>query len=331
MPYRLVEIIVAPDKREAVQDLLEEEETLGVWTTQSSENRVRVRALLRTQHTEHVFDRIHEQWPDQDSYRVMLLPVSAILPHEEREAEEEQSAKDKEEGQRGISQDELYHDVREGAQLSLVYVASAVLSSIVASIGIMRGDVTVLIAAIIIAPLVWPSVAFAVAVTLGDLSLVRESLKTYVTGILSVWLVAILLGLFMSFDPQAPLIQARVDVNVGDIALALSAGSAGALTLTSNAPTRLIGIVVAVALLPPLVASGLLLGMGVWDPALRASLLFLANAASLILAAIVTFVLQGIHPRTWRDTEQAKQATRITVGLIGSLLIILLVIVFVSL
>jgi uncharacterized membrane protein len=84
-----------------------------------------------------------------------------------------------------------------------------------------------------------------------------------------------------------------------------------------------------VALLPPLVASGLLAGAGHGTLALGAMLLFLSNVAGVNLAAMVTFVLQGIRPRTWWETEKAKRATRIALVFWVVLLGVFVAIVFV--
>jgi uncharacterized membrane protein len=72
---------------------------------------------------------------------------------------------------------------------------------------------------------------------------------------------------------------------------------------------------VAVALLPPLVAFGLLLGG--WHPALAmgALSLFLVNLISINLSGVVTFLVQGIHPATWWEKDQAKKATHIALKL----------------
>jgi uncharacterized membrane protein len=57
-------------------------------------------------------------------------------------------------------------------------------------------------------------------------------------------------------------ISSRTNVGPMGIVLALAFGAAGALSFTSAAPAVLIGVAVAVALMPPLVVFGLLLGAG---------------------------------------------------------------------
>jgi uncharacterized membrane protein len=81
---------------------------------------------------------------------------------------------------------------------------------------------------------------------------------------------------------------------------------------------------VAVALLPPVVALGLLLGDGYLEAALQAGLLTITNIVALNLAAVCAFLAMGVRPRHWRDVEQARTSTRIALALWGSALALLL-------
>ena len=68
---------------------------------------------------------------------------------------------------------------------------------------------------------------------------------------------------------------------------------------------------VAVALLPPLVAAGLFAGSGHFGAAAGALTLVLTNVTCVNLAAMATFLLQGVAPRTWWEAERAKKASRV--------------------
>lgn len=67
---------------------------------------------------------------------------------------------------------------------------------------------------------------------------------------------------------------------------------------------------VAVALLPPLVTLGLLIGAGQIGTASGALLLFLINVICVNLAGVGTFLVQGIRPLTWWETDRARKASR---------------------
>lgn len=105
-------------------------------------------------------------------------------------------------------------------------------------------------------------------------------------------------------------IVSRTHVGMGDVVLALAAGAAGALSITTGASSALIGVMVAVALLPSTVVTGMLVGEGQWGKAIGAAELLAVNLLSLNLAAIVTFLARGIRPGTWWEAEYAKRASR---------------------
>jgi len=137
----------------------------------------------------------------------------------------------------------------------------------------------------------------------------------------------VLIGLLIAVDPSVSQIAGRTDVRVSDTAIALASGCAGALALTSNFANILVGVMVAVALLPPLVTFGLLLGAGHFLHALDALMLFLTNFICINLAGVVTFLLQGIRPLTWWEADRARKAAHraifLWVGLLAALVLVI--------
>jgi uncharacterized membrane protein len=109
--------------------------------------------------------------------------------------------------------------------------------------------------------------------------------------------------------------------------LALAAGSAGALAFTSGVPSVVVGVMVAVALLPPLVVAGLLAGAGHWMPAAGALVLLLTNVTCVNLAGVVTFLLQKVRPRTWWEADRARSSTRLAVAVWILMLAVLLALI----
>lgn len=131
---------------------------------------------------------------------------------------------------------------------------------------------------------------------------------------------SVIIGLLLHVNPATPEMASRNAVALGDIVVALASGSAGALAFTTGVSTTLIGVMVAVALLPPLVTFGLLLGGGHTALATGALSLFLMNLICVNLAGVSTFLVQGIRPATWWENDRATKATRIAIGLWAVLL-----------
>ena len=192
-----------------------------------------------------------------------------------------------------MSREELHNDLVEGAKTTNIYISMIILSSIVAAIGVLNDNVAVIIGAMVIAPLLTPNVSLSLATALGDLPLVKSALKTLFLGISIAIILSTAIGFLLPVDPSLQEISSRTRVGLMEIVLALASGAAGALSFTSAAPAVLIGVAVAVALMPPLVVFGLLLGAGYYSLALGALFLFLANFISVNLA--------GVQPSSLRE------------------------------
>jgi uncharacterized hydrophobic protein (TIGR00341 family) len=313
MPLRLVEVMTKEGDRQ-VSSLLEGVPVLSIWTAGSKDGNDIVRILLDAKHTEALSDILTREFGSQDGFRMILLPVEATLPaiEEAAEAKEEALGPTPAKGEpERISREELYEDVAQGAKFTRVYVAMVALSTIVAAVGLIRDDIAIVIGAMVIAPLLGPNIALSLASTLGDLSLARRSLTTIGIGIAVATTLAILLGVAFHVDPLVPAIHTRTDTGLADVALALAAGTAGSLAFTTGVPAVVVGVMVSVALLPPLVVMGLLLGSGYRELAFGSFMLLLTNITCVNLAAIFTFVVQKVQPRTWWEAKRAKEATRI--------------------
>ena len=228
-----------------------------------------------------------------------------------------------------ISREELYQQVNEGAQLTRTFVVLVALSAVVAAVGVAYNNVTVVIGAMVIAPLLGPNVALSLATALGDIDLAKSAAKTDLVGILVALVVAIPIGLLVVVDPENAEIQTRLHVQLKDIVLALASGAAGVLSMTTGASAALIGVMVAVALLPPLVTFGLLVGAGYRDLAMSALLLFVTNVICVNLAGVVTLLVQNVRPRTWWEADRAKKAIKIAISFWVVLLLMLVIVILV--
>jgi uncharacterized hydrophobic protein (TIGR00341 family) len=333
MKLRLMEIILPAIDAEDVLRLMGEQNLLntwlGVWTETLEDGIARVRVLLPAQKTENVSDLLTDRFGTLETFRIILLPVEATVPQPEEPAGEDSETEKKESGRRSdrLSREELYADVSEGANLTSVYAVTVVLSSVVAAIGLTRGNVAVIIGAMVMAPLIRPNMALALAATLGDLPLALRSARANIVGLLIGALLSALIGYWFPFDPRIPEIASRTTVGIGDVILALAAGSAGALSFSTGVSAALIGVMVAVALLPPLVVLGLLVGAGEWEKASGALVLTLMNLTCINLAAVATFLIQGIRPRSFWHAETAKKASWIAIAFWVSMLAVFIALI----
>ncbi len=335
MALRLIEVFLPAEEKTRFDQILKEHKILGSWQEGLAEGKILIKILLPAEETGEVLDLMEKHFASVEGFRVILLPVEASIPRpqpeEETKSEAQQRAEEKPSKKvAGISREELYADIEETAQLSWIFIVLVILSSIVAAIGMLKGNVVAVIGAMVIAPLLGPNVALSLATTLGDVSLAKRAAKSNAAGMVVALVLSFLLGWFMQLDPKVPEILSRTQVGLGDVILALAAGSAAALSLTTGALSALIGVMVAVALLPPLVTLGMLAGAGRWDMAIGALLLLLVNLICINLAGVVTFLARGIRPLTWWEEKRAKKATRRAIAIWTILLLLLVLVIFLS-
>ena len=311
MALRLIELVVPQDSSGKIEQLLKGRQILDQKRLPLSDKEVLVRILLRADATEEILDLLEKQFLNQIDTRVLIIPVEGIWPLEE----EQKPPSNKKKPPERIDREELYANILDAARCSKTYLMMILLSTIVAALGLYTNNVTVIIGAMVIAPMLGPNMALSLGTTLGDLSLIRHALWTGVVGIALAAALSILLGLILHVSPSSHESLLRTHVGINDFAIALAAGSAGSLAFTTGLSATLIGVMVSLAVLPSLVTFGLFLGSG--EPALAfgALLLFAMNIIFVNLAGIVTFLIKGIHPASWWEKDRAIKATRIAIAL----------------
>jgi uncharacterized hydrophobic protein (TIGR00341 family) len=335
MALRLVEVFLPAEEKSRLDEILKDQQTLGSWQEVSAEGKILIKILLPTEKTGEVLDLLEKHFTTVEGFRIILLRVEASIPRpqEEEKRPEQQEVQPEEKPEKkeaAISREELYTDIQATSKLSWTYLVFVLLASLVAAIGILRDNVVITIGAMVIAPLLGPNVALSLATTLADVDLARRAMKTNVLGVAAALLLAVLLGAILRVDPELRGLAAGSQVSLGDVLLALAAGSAAALSFTTGVLSALIGVMVAVALLPPIVILGMLIGSGRWEMALGALLLLLTNLICINLAGVVTFLARGIRPLTWWEAKEAKKATRKAIAIWTLLLLLLVVVILLS-
>jgi uncharacterized hydrophobic protein (TIGR00341 family) len=194
------------------------------------------------------------------------------------------------------------------------------LSTVVAGIGLITDNVAVLIGAMVIAPLLGPNLALAFGVAVGDRELIAKALLTNAAGLTLAVALAACVPLFVAVDVTRGELAARTVVGYDSVALALASGAAASLSITTGLSSTLVGVMVAVALLPPAATFGICLAEGAFRAAGGAALLLAINIVSVNLAAHAVFLAKGIRPRTWWERQGASQSVRLTLlGLTATL------------
>ncbi len=279
-----------------------------------------MRLLVRDIKVQEVLDTLQGVLGAQPYARVLVIPLEVALPvppEDERLKEKSATA----------AREKLFEEMEKSVRLDLNYLVLVVLSTIVAAIGLIKNNVAVVIGAMVIAPLLGPNLALGFGTALGDFGLMKKSLKTNIAGIALAIAFSFAIAVFLPFDSLSNEIMSRTFVGLESVALALASGAAAAMSITAGLSSVLVGVMVAVALLPPAVTVGLLLGDGRFDLASGAALLLAVNLVCVNLAAKVVFFVKDVHPRRWWEKEKARRAMRNYIFVWLVTLIILIVII----
>ena len=332
MAQRLLKIILPESHGAVALDVLAEQGVIDFWQEESLGEHHVISLLLDSGQSETLMDRFEKAFSTIPGFRLILIPVEAAIPRAEVAADDtpgEDAVPPQPVDTTRISREELYQDIVDSAKLSSFYIAMVLLSTVVAAIGLLKDNVAVIIGAMVIAPFLGPNVALALSTCLADYELGKNGLKTLVVGVATAFFLAVAMGLFLAVDPSIAEIASRTRASMSDIVIAMASGAAGVLAFTTGVSTTLIGVMVAVALLPPLTVSGLLLGSGYFHDAFFAFLLFMTNIICINLSGIITFLIRGISPRTWWEADKAKKSTRkalltwsVTLGLLIAVILL---------
>jgi uncharacterized hydrophobic protein (TIGR00341 family) len=328
---RLVRAYLTADRAKEIRELPDDVQILDSWQTSVSEKMTVTDILVLTEKTESVIDTLQKRFSHIEGFRVVILPVEGTVPRqEEPQEEQEKDRQAKKTPPERISIEELYQKMAKGARFNRGYMVMVSLAAVIAAIGLAKNDVAIVIGSMVIAPLLNPNIALSFATTLADFELMKKSLLAIGAGFVVAFAIGILSGAALDVNPAIPQIAMRSDIHHYYILLALATGVAGAYSITTGVSEALVGVMVSVALLPPLVATGLLLGAGHVSASGGAMLLFLVNLVSINLSGIVTFIVQGIRPKRWWEAKKAKRAVRLAVILWVSLLVMLALLIFIA-
>lgn len=319
---RLLEIIADAGHTDTLRGIADQFEITDYWWgAESEEGRRAFRMLVADDKRQGVMDALQNVLGSLEHSRILVMPVDTVLPRPEE---------DEESGRRRVTatREELYSQVERGARLDTNFLLLTVLSTLVAAIGLIENNVAVLVGAMVIAPLLGPNIALAFGTSLGDGTLAWQALKTGLAGLGLAFALSLAIGLAWPVDVASTEILARTDVGMDGVALALASGAAAVLSLTTGLSSTLVGVMVAVALLPPTATIGLTLGAGDSGLAAGAALLLAVNVVCVILAAKVVFLAKGVRPRTWYERKKARQSTVLSATVWVVFLVILVAIIY---
>ncbi len=191
----------------------------------------------------------------------------------------------------------LFSNLREESRTSSTFMILLILATMIATFGLFINSSSVIIGAMLLAPLMQPIVSLSMGVLRQDSALQLDGAKTIFIGVLAVLFTAAMIAFFTPIERLTTEMSGRLSPTILDLFVAIVSGAAAAYAKSNEKILgSLAGVAIAVALVPPIAVAGIGLGWMDWHMFSTAFLLFITNLVGIVLAAALTFVILGFSP-----------------------------------
>jgi len=191
----------------------------------------------------------------------------------------------------------LFTSLREESRVTQSFMVLLILATMIATFGLFINSSSVIIGAMLLAPLMQPIVSLSMGVLRQDVTLEMHGFKTIVIGVFAVLMTAALIAMFTPIERLTSEMAGRLSPTILDLFVAIVSGAAAAYAKSNEKILgSLAGVAIAVALVPPIAVAGIGIGWGDWSMFSTAFLLFITNLVGIVLAAALTFAMLGFSP-----------------------------------
>lgn len=259
---------------------------------------------------------IVEDTPDQEKYEILKEKLRY------KQALRENSKK--------IDHKQVRLNIQANALPSKTFFIMNALAAIIAGYGLLTNSSAVVIGAMLVAMMLGPISGIALSLIDNRWILFRTALTTLSLGILMIYAIGIILGLINIDVPITHEILSRTQPTIMDLMIALAGGAAGAFASVSpRLSVAVVGVAVATALVPPLVASGILFAHMEWRNAANAFILAATNIIAIQVSSSLVLWVAGF--RRGSDIEVKSNVIEFIKRNAISLICLLLLTIYLSL
>ena len=316
---RYVEITIPTGKRRAILDVLKDE-GLDYVVAEETGNEAYTAVVsfpIPTDGVEPVLDRLRGLGLEDDAYTVVLNAETIVSrKFEALEQRYERPGDGVPESRR--PRGEIRTRARALAPDRNEFLVMTVLSIAIATAGVLLDSVAVVVGSMVIAPLIGPAMATSVGTVLRDRELFVRGVKLQVLGgVLGVTTAAALAFAVKTIHIVPPgldvtglgQVESRLTPGLLSLMVALGSGIAGAYSLSSGLSSALVGVAIAVALVPPTAVIGIGIAYALPVVVIGSTLLVLVNFFSINLGALALLWFQGYRPAQILEHDAARADT----------------------
>lgn len=211
-------------------------------------------------------------------------------------------------GSSDLSQQEIYSKAQDFSGFDRADWGLIILSALVASFGVSMNNVIVVIGAMMFAPLLSPLVAASISMAVGDIKVMRRSIFTALMSVILTVLGATAGAII--FSANSELLTLFTESTPLKVVLAGLVGSAASFTSATGRQDQVAGVAVAIALVPPLAASGIHLRNLDLILSMKAFLTAFVNMLGILVAGSLSFRFLGLRPSTYYKEVAARKMWR---------------------
>ncbi|BCY11817.1 hypothetical protein L3i22_069050 [Actinoplanes sp. L3-i22] len=204
---------------------------------------------------------------------------------------------------------EIEQQTGEEAALSASYLAFMIIAMIIAAVGVLLDQPILIVGSMVVGPEFGPLAAFCVGVVQRKFALVRRSGLALGVGfpvgmavtVVAVWLLtwAGLVDKSM-LTAERPLTDFIWRPDALSWVIGFLGGVAGILSLTSAKAGTLVGVLISVTTIPAAANAAVAVAYGAWDEFAGSALQLAINLAAIVVAGLLTLVVQQV---AWRFTR----------------------------
>jgi len=328
---RLVQIMVPVGAKDAVVETLTKSGIDHAVTdeTSSREFDIVITFPLPTNAVESVLSDLRDAGIDEDTYTVIVDAETVISRRFDELADE---YKERERSDEQIAREELQSKAESLVSGRTTYMVMTVLSSVIATAGLLLDSAATVVGSMVIAPLIGPALAASVGTVVDDHAMFTRGIKLQVSGVLLAIASAALFASFLRFGNLVPPgldpltldeVSERLAPNVLVLAIAIGSGIAGILSLMTGVSVALVGVMIAVALIPPAATTGIGIAYGIPTLAIGSGVFVMVNVLSINFAALIVLWYAGYRPEAWFRTPDVRSAVVKRIAVLAVCLVIL--------
>ena len=298
---RLVQVVVPDEKREDIVSALRDRE-LGVSTTKETsgeDDRTVVSFVVPADAVEQVLDELYDVGLKEEWYIVSIETEFASY----KGVDEVQNRWGKTPNR--VAPRTLRSKAKDMRRNTRSYLWLMVLSTVIATAGLLIGSPAIVVGSMVLAPIVSPMLTASIGLVRDDQRMVFDSVQMQGVGLgLAVvgatafsWLLKT--GLAVPAElavGNVELIAIRFSPSILSVVVGLAAGAAGSFSLATKGQVTIVGVMVAAALIPTAAAAGIGFAWGRPAVGVGSTVLLTMTIVAVNLGAYLTFKYMGYEP-----------------------------------